>query len=921
MTKRINLGQMESGTLSLDLDTLLESRMLVQGNSRSGKSYLVRMACERAAGKVPIIIIDIEGEFASLRSVMDAVLVGPDGDIPTDLRSASLLARKLVELQVSAIIDIYDLKIHERREWVRRFLDALNNLPKELWSPLIVVIDEAHKLCLSADTDLLTVHGWRKYNEIAEGDLAATFDLATQTYKYEPIQDVIIREYKGEMIRLKSDGIDSLSTPEHRTVIRRTQRAQGRYKQYDWTFCEADSVPNHIYAPLAGAACGEGIEELSDDMLSLLGWIITDGNYQTGKRYLGITQAATTVKQGVQTVSVIDGLMKRLGGVGRYERNRPPTLQPDDNRFIPHAPSIDYYLGASLSRQAFEWLGTEIHRIPRRILEEASREQLSVLYEALMQGDGTGNDRHGWLAFFPGLDEGLADDFQELTAKLNISTIKRWREKAGQWVVHVSRRTQHYVRRPSREEYEGIVWDITVPSGAFIARRNGAMFVTGNCPEKGQGESVATQPVIDLMSQGGKRLFCGILITQRFSKLHNDAMAEANNVFIGRTWMDNDQERAGKYLGMSLAERRELRVLPQGEFYAFGPALSETGVIRFKGDKAITKPPKPGERSNFKPPKASDAIKDIVNQIDDLPEVAEQEARTIEEFRQQAKKRESDLLGEIQVLKADLAKAVVPTEEQVYLISDEKLAELQDRIDDYFKPFSQFVDNAQTTATRIESLVADMRGVIPAAPKHPFQALPARMAVAVDTEKKKVTTEWKPSKSPEQVRKNLIEPTGELTDNQRLMINGVGMLHRLGYNSPTLAQVGAVIGKYHNSGPIRGAFNKLHAQGYAVIDSDNHIQLTEMGLREASTPPVNSRAELHNMWLDRVKGNEQAFLRELIGQFPHAYELSDLGAAIGKNINSGPIRGALNSLADKGLAVIDGDSVIASAFLFPEGLA
>jgi DNA helicase HerA-like ATPase len=60
------------------------------------------------------------------------------------------------------------------------------------------------------------------------------------------------------------------------------------------------------------------------------------------------------------------------------------------------------------------------------------------------------------------------------------------------------------------------------------------------CPERGSGEAESTEAVISLMSQGRKRGFSGIIATQRLSKLHKDAAAEANNVIIGRTWLDAD---------------------------------------------------------------------------------------------------------------------------------------------------------------------------------------------------------------------------------------------------------------------------------------------------------------------------------------------------------------------------------------------
>jgi regulator of replication initiation timing len=128
----------------IDLDILLATRLLVQANSGGGKSYLLRRLVEQLFGKVPIIIIDPEGEFATLREKFDFVLVGKGGETPADPRSASLLAHKLLELNASAVCDIYEMKTHERHRWVRLFLEAMINAPKELWHPVVVIVDEAH---------------------------------------------------------------------------------------------------------------------------------------------------------------------------------------------------------------------------------------------------------------------------------------------------------------------------------------------------------------------------------------------------------------------------------------------------------------------------------------------------------------------------------------------------------------------------------------------------------------------------------------------------------------------------------------------------------------------------------------------------------------------------------------------------------
>src|SRR5438067_3009783 len=102
MNNTISLNQSKS----IDLPTLLDTRLLVQANSGGGKSWLLRRILEQSHGKVQQIVIDLEGEFATLREKYDYVLAGKEGDTPTDPRSADLLAKKILELQVSAIIDL-----------------------------------------------------------------------------------------------------------------------------------------------------------------------------------------------------------------------------------------------------------------------------------------------------------------------------------------------------------------------------------------------------------------------------------------------------------------------------------------------------------------------------------------------------------------------------------------------------------------------------------------------------------------------------------------------------------------------------------------------------------------------------------------------------------------------------------------------
>jgi hypothetical protein len=140
------IGTDNSGRdVRIQLDRLVESRMLVQANSGAGKSWALRRILEQTHGKIQQLVIDVEDEFHTLREKYDYVLAGRHGgDCPADVRSAPLLARRLLELGASTIMGIYELQAHDRIRFVRLFLESLINAPRDLWHPVLVVVDEAH---------------------------------------------------------------------------------------------------------------------------------------------------------------------------------------------------------------------------------------------------------------------------------------------------------------------------------------------------------------------------------------------------------------------------------------------------------------------------------------------------------------------------------------------------------------------------------------------------------------------------------------------------------------------------------------------------------------------------------------------------------------------------------------------------------
>lgn len=130
----------------VDVPRLLASRLLVQASSGGGKSWMLRYVVEQLAERLPVWVLDYEGEYPSLRERYPFLLAGDGGEVAIDVKTAGTLARRLLELQVSAVIDLSGLRLNERRAYVGAFLEATMSAPRRLWGARAIVVDEAQAL-------------------------------------------------------------------------------------------------------------------------------------------------------------------------------------------------------------------------------------------------------------------------------------------------------------------------------------------------------------------------------------------------------------------------------------------------------------------------------------------------------------------------------------------------------------------------------------------------------------------------------------------------------------------------------------------------------------------------------------------------------------------------------------------------------
>lgn len=77
--------------------------------------------------------------------------------------------------------------------------------------------------CVPPDTEILTADGWKKYTEIAIGDVVYGFNKETQKISPETLLKINVYQYEGEMVRLKIEHavfqFNQLYTPNHRVFV------------------------------------------------------------------------------------------------------------------------------------------------------------------------------------------------------------------------------------------------------------------------------------------------------------------------------------------------------------------------------------------------------------------------------------------------------------------------------------------------------------------------------------------------------------------------------------------------------------------------------------------------------------------------------------------------------------------------------
>lgn len=141
MKASIEIGTDKLGApVHIDIEELLATRLLVQGNSGSGKSHLLRRLLEESAGLVQQIVIDPEGDFVTLADAFGHIVIDAGA---YDAREITRMASRVREHRASVVLALDNLDLEAQMRCAASFLATIFEAPRDHWYPALVIVDEA----------------------------------------------------------------------------------------------------------------------------------------------------------------------------------------------------------------------------------------------------------------------------------------------------------------------------------------------------------------------------------------------------------------------------------------------------------------------------------------------------------------------------------------------------------------------------------------------------------------------------------------------------------------------------------------------------------------------------------------------------------------------------------------------------------
>jgi len=328
--------------------------------------------------------------------------------------------------------------------------------------------------CFSEDTEILTTDGWKTHDSLSEGSTVMSYNRESGELEWNEVSEVFRYNHHKEMISVKNRDIDILVTPEHGLLTNTCPRL-GR----EWKDDTAESLfGKDKYFMLAGTHDESESEDIDDNMIRLLAWVMTDGSIDK-HGYIRISQS----DQEDERISNLENVLENLGvsysKTLRYEAGS--TVHGTYRKF--NAYRYNLHAGDWMN-ELYKYIDDEKNPLPA--LRELSFRQMNIFIESWIDGDGSRNQTQNSVSVqTSSVVKGHMDLIQEFSARTGRRTsLQSYTSPSGTHIWRLTLNPRNTTRvspdKWTRQEYSGTTWCVTVPNHTLLVRRGGHTAITMN---------------------------------------------------------------------------------------------------------------------------------------------------------------------------------------------------------------------------------------------------------------------------------------------------------------------------------------------------------------------------------------------------------------------------------------------------------
>ena len=358
--------------------------------------------------------------------------------------------------------------------------------------------------CLSDDTEILIDGQWEPYHKAIDKGHALTYNIETDSFQWEQIQELVTYDYNDTAYRIHSDNTDQIVSRNHRCIV---ERSGGKAFAYAETLERQEGVPVLEDLPRLLESLPVHHKRASNQKQ------VVQGLPQ--EKHGAMEQRQETGKAGVRSLQS-DVLPHRAEQEQAKDSlqsgvQREATGSRIGEAFTQGACGLDGQVARILcgENDRREQSGMEgrcdVLSETRQLQADQIRpvsDGVSADGEERRLCDGTSFDSSASDGKATATSGGRASQESRPTGQQDRKS-RTVCNQQGPQTVRASRHATTDMAIVEPIHYKGIVWCVRVPSGAFVARRNGKVFVTGN---SGFPKSTNVSKNIDKMDAGKLQL-------------------------------------------------------------------------------------------------------------------------------------------------------------------------------------------------------------------------------------------------------------------------------------------------------------------------------------------------------------------------------------------------------------------------------